>query len=365
MNRRWNVFVRTAGGIALAVVGYGAGAALLASDQADSLDQIQQAALVQGLLAVSFALFGFALGYMITPALLKPLDTAYRELREIPAPTLAAATVGFAIGLLLSALLALPLSFLPPPFGSYLPILTAIALGYLGTATVGHDPGAYLDVLRGLVGRSPEGGSEGGRHILLDTSVIIDGRVADVAETGFLDKVLLVPRFVLAELQNIADSQDDLRRRRGRRGLEILNQLQNSEHVEVEIGDEDVPGTRDVDRKLVRLAQRLDCAVMTNDFNLNRVAEIEGVTVLNLNELANAIKTIVLPGEILHVRVIQEGKEYGQGVGYLDDGTMVVVEGARDRIDEVLGVSVTRVLQTVAGRMIFAQPEEAQEARSA
>ncbi|MBK6769330.1 MAG: TRAM domain-containing protein [Ardenticatenales bacterium] len=258
------------------------------------------------------------------------------------------------IGLLLSALLTPALARLPAPFNRFLPFGSALVLGYLGASIVGRNPNAYLSVLsRILSGKGLE--DQSGRYILLDTSVIIDGRIADVAETGFIDKTLLVPRFILAELQQIADSSDGLRRNRGRRGLEILNRLQNSKAVQVEITDKDAPGTHEVDRKLVRLAQDLNCPVMTNDYNLNRVAAIESVRALNLNELSNAVKTILLPGEQMDIRIIQEGKEFGQGVGYLEDGTMVVVEGGRDHVDEMLDVTVTRVLQTVAGRMIFAQ----------
>jgi uncharacterized protein YacL len=217
------------------------------------------------------------------------------------------------------------------------------------------------------MGKHEDGGPSPADYILLDTSVIIDGRIADVAETGFIDKTLLVPRFVLDELQQIADSGDALRRNRGRRGLEILNRLQGSSRVAVEIGDRDAPGIQEVDRKLVYLAERLNAAIMTNDYNLNRVAEIQGIRVLNLNELANAVKTMVLPGEQMRVRIIQEGKEHGQGVGYLEDGTMIVVEQVGHRIGRTLDVRVTRMLQTVAGRMIFAtfeqeSPEEALEA---
>jgi uncharacterized protein YacL len=252
------------------------------------------------------------------------------------------------------------LSQLPDPFSSFLPFFVAITLAYLGAAVGAHDPDTYLGPLRGLVGEGMSGqeGTPVSRDfIALDTSVIIDGRVADVAETGFLLNTLLVPRFVLGELQQIADSADALRRNRGRRGLEVLNQLQQSDVVRVEITDREPPGG-DVDRKLVLLAEELQCPIMTNDYNLNRVAEIQGVTVLNLNELANAVKTLLLPGEQLGIEIIQEGKEYGQGVGYLEDGTMVVVEGGRDHIGETIPVNVTRMLQTVAGRMIFAAPSQ-------
>lgn len=362
-NRRYTTWLRLAGAIALAIVGYNAGAALLPPDlaqqvaerlEAGTIGGIQEVTLIRLAFATSFSLFGLGLGYLLTPTIVRPLLEIRSELAEAPPATLAGAALGLMIGLLLSALLTPALGRLPEPFNRFLPFASAIVLGYLGAGIVGRNPNAYLSVMsRVLSGRALDDSS--GRYILLDTSVIIDGRIADVAETGFVDKTLLVPRFVLSELQSIADSADALRRNRGRRGLEILNRLQNSKAVQVEITDRDIAGTQDVDRKLVRLAQELHCPVMTNDYNLNRVAAIESVRALNLNELANAVKTILLPGEQLDIRIIQEGKEYGQGVGYLDDGTMVVVEGGRDHVDEVLDVTVTRVLQTVAGRMIFAQ----------
>jgi uncharacterized protein YacL len=190
---------------------------------------------------------------------------------------------------------------------------------------------------------------------LLDTSVIIDGRIADIARTGFLTGTLLIPRFVLNELQYIADSADNLRRQRGRRGMEVLSQLQRDTMVPVRISDIDVEGVREVDDKLVVLARQLKCPILTNDYNLNRVAELQGVIVLNVNELANAVKSVLLPGESLSVSIIQEGREANQGVGYLDDGTMVVIENARRFIGKEVEVSVTSVLQTTAGRMIFSE----------
>ena len=196
----------------------------------------------------------------------------------------------------------------------------------------------------------------GDPHIVVDTSAIIDGRIAEIVESGFIYGTLVVPKFVLEELQHIADSSDTLRRNRGRRGLEILARMQKESTTPVEIVDEDVPDVAEVDAKLVALARARSKAILTNDFNLNRVAELQGIRVLNINSLANAVKPAVLPGEELRVRVIQEGKEAGQGVGFLDDGTMIVVEGGVRYIDKDLDVAVTRVLQTVAGRMIFAQP---------
>jgi uncharacterized protein YacL len=192
----------------------------------------------------------------------------------------------------------------------------------------------------------------------VDTSAIIDGRVADISQTGFIFGTLVVPRFVLEELQHIADSADSMRRARGRRGLDILQRLQKEPAVQVEISDADAENVMEVDAKLVKLARQWHAPIITNDFNLNRVAELQGVKVLNINELAHAVKPILLPGEEMQIKIMQEGKELGQGVGYLDDGTMIVVEGGKTYIGQTVDVTVTRVLQTVAGRMIFAHPKQ-------
>ena len=194
--------------------------------------------------------------------------------------------------------------------------------------------------------------------VLLDTSVIIDGRIADILDTKFVEGRIVIPRFVLRELQQIADSQDSLKRNRGRRGLDILNRIQKNSALNVKIQEEDFPEIKEVDAKLVKMAQILSGKVVTNDFNLNKIAELQGVTVLNINELANALRPVVLPGEIMEVRISKEGKEYNQGVGYLDDGTMVVVDNTRHLIGQVAKVAVTSVLQTSAGRMIFGKLED-------
>jgi uncharacterized protein YacL len=365
MSRRGLRIIRILGAVVLAVVGYQAGQ-LLWPDIRDQLQSasnaqwmVQYITIVRLMTSVSLALFGVAFGYLLAPLLIRPLELFYDEIREVPPSNLLGGAIGLAVGLLLSALLTIPLSALPDPFGQWLPVLVAVALGYLGVATVGSSPGLYLGLIRSFLGN--EAVPTQGDGVLLDTSVIIDGRVADVAETSFLGRHLVVPRFVLNELQQVADSPETLRRNRGRRGLDVLNRLQQSDKVAVEITDTDFPSVTDVDRKLVRLADQLKIPIMTNDFNLNRVAEIQGIRVLNLNELANAVKTLLLPGEQLHVKIIQEGKEFGQGVGYLDDGTMVVVEQGRDHLGEVHPVVVTRVLQTVAGRMIFATLDEVAE----
>ena len=226
-------------------------------------------------------------------------------------------------------------------------LLAGFLLGALATP--------FLITLPG-VARSNDGRP---REIIVDTSVIIDGRIADVAMTGFLQGTLIVPRFILDELRHVADSQETLRRNRGRRGLDMLNRLQKEAPIPVRVSEEDFPDARDADAKLIRLASKLKAPILTNDFNLNRIAELEDVKVLNINDLANAVKVVILPGEEMAVRIIQEGKEVGQGVGFLDDGTMVVVEGGRRYLNEQLNVIVTRILQTVAGRMIFAQPKGA------
>jgi uncharacterized protein YacL len=267
------------------------------------------------------------------------------------------------IGLLVAALLAFPLSMLPEPIGQVLPFVGVLLFGYIGISLFTMRQADMMGLLGALSGRG-EGGSSSSwsnlnRNILLDTSVIIDGRVADIAKTGFLPGTLLIPRFVLNELQYIADSPDGMRRQRGRRGMEVLAELQKLPNILVRVSDINAEGVREVDDKLVVLAKQLKCPVLTNDYNLNRVAELQGVTVLNINELANAVKSVVLPGEAMRINVIQEGKELGQGVGYMDDGTMVVIENGRDSIGEYVEVHVTKVLQTSAGRMIFGRVDEA------
>ena len=233
----------------------------------------------------------------------------------------------------------------------FLQVGLLLLMTYVGLI-VGAKKGDMLNLaaLGGIFGG--EKSSKKSFHIL-DTSVIIDGRIADIAETGFIDGGLAIPQFVLRELQLVADSADSLKRNRGRRGLDVLQRLQKMPQIGVKILEEDFPHVRDVDMKLVELGKVHKCKVMTNDFNLNKVAQLHGVTVLNINELANALKPIVLPGEIMRVFVLKEGKEYNQGVAYLDDGTMVVVDNARRLISKTIDISVTSVLQTTAGKMIF------------
>jgi uncharacterized protein YacL len=265
--------------------------------------------------------------------------------------------VGLVIGVFFANLLLLPLRRVIADVSVVSFALYAL-LGYVGLL-IGIRRGEGL-TLAGIF-RMVRGQTSDEHVKILDTSVIIDGRIADVCDAGFLDGVFLVPQFILQELQHIADSPDSLKRARGRRGLDILHRIQKMAHVTVRITDEDFPKIREVDAKLVALARTHDAKVVTNDFNLNKVAELQGVMVLNINELANALKPVVLPGEALKVFVIKEGKEYNQGVAYLDDGTMVVVENGRKLIGKNAEVSVTSVLQTTAGRMIFSKPREEYE----
>ena len=295
--------------------------------------------------------FGALIGALVAPYLTtRPASLARRFIRQIPTAQLVSGIIGLAGGLVIAALLAVPLWRLPPPFGQVIPFLGAVIFGYLGITTMVL---RQRDIFALLLVRPSETREEA--SFLLDTSVIIDGRIADISETGFLQGVLLVPHFILAELQHVADSADPLRRNRGRRGLDMLNRMQTSSTISIRIVDLDAKETPEVDAKLIQVARRLDCPVVTNDYNLNQVANLQGVAVLNVNELANAVKQTVLPGERLHVRIIQGGKEAGQGVAYLDDGTMVVVESGKRYLNESKDVTVTKVLQTVAGRMIFAQ----------
>jgi uncharacterized protein YacL len=288
---------------------------------------------------------------------------AFLRLRHVSVQNLALGLIGAILGLLLGALASAPLSKLPDPFGGILPLTVSVATTVVLIALMVSRRNQLLGLLPFLKVTSdtkaePVEQVSGLPRILVDTSVIIDGRIADIATAGFVPGRLVVPRFVLAELQNIADSDDAMRRGRGRRGLEVLNQLREMKDVDVEIIDDDVPGIREVDAKLVALGLRFKCDVLTTDYNLNRVAQIQGVRVLNVNELSNAIRPVVLPGEELVVRVVQPGKERNQGVGYLADGTMIVVENGDRLIGQEVATEVTRVFQTVAGKMIFATPKK-------
>jgi uncharacterized protein YacL len=314
-----------------------------------------------GAVIVAWVIAWAVLGFSILPYLtVVPALRVVRGVQELSTAEFVTAVIGLLLGLLMGLLLGSPLSGFPPPLGTWLPVGVSL---FLGLGMVGLTVAKRGDLLVaaeaiGLLRRpdQEEAGRRGDPHIVVDSSAIIDGRIAEIVESGFLFGTLVVPRFVLDEIQHIADSPDALRRNRGRRGLEILARMQKDAPTPVVIVEDDAPEVAEVDAKLVALAKRYSRAVLTNDFNLNRVAELQGVRVLNINSLANAVKPALLPGEELRVRVIQQGKEAGQGVGFLDDGTMIVVEGGSRLVDTEVDVSVTRVLQTVAGRMIFAQP---------
>jgi len=323
----------------------------------DLLAEVVPETYISYIIRVVLPLASAALGLFITPWLtIRPFSWVRSKIRQLPTHQLVAAIIGLIIGLIVAALLAGPLSLLPGILGDVLPFIGAIIFGYLGMAVLTV---RQQDIVNLISGRTPFKGASLRRnnYVLLDTSVIIDGRIADISRTGFISGAMLIPRFVLNELQHIADSSDMLRRNRGRRGLDMLNKLQKESVVPIRIHDIDVEEAQEVDDKLVMLAKKLHYPIVTNDYNLNRVAELQGVTVLNINELANAVKAVLLPGESMKVRIIQAGKELGQGVGYLDDGTMVVIENGRRYIGSTIEVIVTKVLQTAAGRMIFARSE--------
>ncbi len=286
------------------------------------------------------------------------------RLRETAMTRVLGALIGCAIGLLLSRAITAGLFWADPADRriEFLDSFILIMLPYIGLV-VGGKHGEWLEPAR-LVGLFRADGSQH-HYKILDTSVIIDGRIADVCEAGFLDGTLVIPQFVLKELQLVADSSDSMKRNRGRRGLDILHKIQKMAGVQVTISDADFPDIREVDLKLIELARTLQGKIVTNDFNLNKVAQLRGVAVLNVNELANSLKPVVLPGELMKVFILKEGKEYNQGVAYLDDGTMVVVDNARKMISKTIDIVVTSVLQTTAGKMIFGryiEPGMAQQA---
>jgi uncharacterized protein YacL len=302
----------------------------------------------------------YLIGVWVAEYGLKLMQQGEERVAAVPIADLVAGTLGMAMGLLIAVVLIAPFE----QAGLLSPFLNVILAGMLGF--IGFRLSyAKKEELIGLLSKTRSSRDRGAagevkgfeEHKILDTSVIIDGRIADICKTGFIEGTLVIPEFVLEELQHIADSSDLLKRNRGRRGLDILNKIQKELDVKVLIYEGDFEEISEVDSKLVKLAKVLQGKVITNDFNLNKVCELQGVSVLNINDLANAVKPVVLPGEEILVQVIKDGKEHGQGVAYLDDGTMIVVEGGREFIGNTLDVLVTSVLQTSAGRMIFAKPK--------
>jgi uncharacterized protein YacL len=365
-------------------------AALLVSFSRDSR---HQAIGLEIAIIVACAVVAFIISPYVT---LVPYRWIREKIRHAAVSDLIAGAIGLIIGLCIAALASALISPIKLwDIGQWLPILVAVALAYTCIAAAvwrkedfarlfgsmvsaigagrrsavreeqDNDDGEEREEppkLRSRFGKKTNRNTE--NKILVDTSAIIDGRIADITETGFVSGMLVVPRFVLEELQHIADSADSMRRNRGRRGLDILKRLQKDPSITVEISDADADNTPEVDAKLVKLARQWHTPIITNDFNLNRVADLQGVKVLNINELAHAVKPILLPGEDMTIKIMQDGKELGQGVGYLDDGTMIVVEGGKSFMGTTIDVTVTRVLQTVAGRMIFAHPKGSATASS-
>ncbi len=342
--------VRVLGAIFFGFLGLYSGLALAESDS--GLVRV----LFLVLTPVGFTLFGILAAPFI---IIIPLQKLQEWSKTIPPLQLILGTLGLLTGFLLGALATPFLITLPGVGGWVAPFVVSFVLGITGVAVMVSREEEFAHFLSRYLPGAARAGNGSTREIIVDTSSIIDGRIADVAMTGFLAGSLVVPRFVLDELRHIADSPETLRRNRGRRGLDVLSRLQKEAPLEMRITEDDFLDARDVDAKLIRLASKLGAPILTNDYNLNRIAELEKVPVLNINNLANAVKVAILPGEEMAVRIIQEGKETGQGVGFLDDGTMVVVDGGRRYLNEQLDVIVTRVLQTVAGRMIFAQPKGA------
>jgi uncharacterized protein YacL len=324
---------------------------------------------------LSFVFGGLAggiVGFLLAPFFIKHLlnFTYWVEVRlnKMPGYDVLAGVLGLATGLIISNLLGS--AFLPIPIvGKYVPLLLSIILGYLGINVAIKKREEIFSMFSALPtlpwlsrdgkDRSKDKSANTCQAKILDTSVIIDGRIADICKSGFIEGLLIIPVFVLEELQHIADSSDLLKRNRGRRGLDILNRMQKELELNVHIDSRDFDDISEVDSKLIKLGQLLKAKIITNDYNLNKVAELQGVSVLNINELSNAVKPVVLPGEEMIVHVVKDGKEFGQGVAYLDDGTMIVVDGGKKHIGETVGVLVTSVLQTAAGRMIFAKPKVA------
>ncbi len=340
--------VRLSGALLGIIFGFGLG--LLILDRTGDL--IAPANRPAFLVAIVVAALLF--GYLAIPYVtLYPTRWAVGRLSDAGAGDFVLGVVGLLVGLLMGALIGIPLSQLSAPAGTILPVVISLGLAAIMA-------GAFMykreSILKAFGAVTPGGRRGVPNRVLVDTSAVIDGRIVDIGKTGFILGALVAPRFVLDELQRIADSPDTMRRNRGRRGLEMLSALQKDSVTPVEISEANYPELEEVDAKLVALARDTGAAILTNDYNLNRVAELQGIRVLNINELANAVKAVVHPGEEMNVKIIQEGKEPGQGVGYLDDGTMIVVEGGSRFIDQEIPITVTRVLQTVAGRMIFAQP---------
>ncbi|MGK7379874.1 PIN/TRAM domain-containing protein [Planococcus sp. 1R117A] len=319
--------------------------------------------------AVLGAIIFFLLSLLFADLIVKFMKWMEEKLLHAPTPDLLFGTIGLIIGLVVAFLIGFALNTIEIPIvATAAPIILSVVLGYLGFAVGFQKREEIISMLvpqrLAVANKKPEieAPVEKASFKLLDTSVIIDGRIADISATGFMEGTFVVPQFVLSELQHIADSSDTLKRTRGRRGLDILKRLQSEREGAIMITEESFDEVSEVDLKLMRAAKKMGGQVVTNDFNLNKVCELHNVPVLNINDLANAVKPVVIPGEDMHVVVIKDGKEQNQGVAYLDDGTMIVIEDGKGFIGQAIDVTVTSVLQTSAGRMIFAKPREGRQA---
>jgi uncharacterized protein YacL len=325
------------------------------------LEAADPLALPEDVTSMIFGLVGSLVGLILTPwVTIRPIQVINKDIKEMPIETFIMILIGAIIGFGVALLLAYPLSLLPDPFNRIIPPAVSILGGYLGISIFSLRANELWEMLADNLGikQGRMYAMQSNRQLLLDTSVLIDGRIVEICKTGFLGGTLLIPRFVLAELHQVADSSDPLRRNRGRRGLIKVNELQRNNIVPVKVIEDDIETIAEVDDKLVALANQLDAYLLTNDYPLSKVAESQSVTVLNINLLANAVRSVYIPGESFPLRIIQEGRDAGQGVGYLEDGTMVVVENGRNYIDRTIQVTVTKLINGAAGRMIFATPEK-------
>ena len=349
-----DILYRIAGAAILAAAGWGIGDYI-----ADVWDPGLYLFLVLG-----SALVGIVIGLVSTPFAVNRISGSVADqTHSIPTSRLLSGIVGLVLGLIVAILISIPIFRLPGWLGLVLPVAISLVMAYLGaTLMLSPSRDIFQDIVQNDRDRPssddlpPNPGDGRVGAMLLDTSAIIDGRIAAISKTGFLQGRLIVPRFILDELRHVADSRDSMKRARGRRGLEMLREIQEEGKVHTQILEMDYPQAREVDAKLVGLARQMDASILTTDFNLNRVAQIDGIAVLNVNELANSLRPVVLPGERMRLRILHEGREPGQGVGFLEDGTMVVVDSGVRYIDRDLDVTVARVLQTASGVMIFANP---------
>jgi uncharacterized protein YacL len=337
-------FLRVAGAIVFAILGANLGASV-----ADAIDFPRETA------ALILMLVGVLFGIVLTPWFTtRPVRLVRRAITELTVERLLLAIAGAGVGLLLAGLAAYPLSLLPAPFGAYLPAIFTLMAAYLGATAFAVRQTEIMEFVGMLL--RPQGQPQGRwRKLIVDTSALIDGRIVDIAETNFIGGTLIIPRFVLGELHRGADSSDTLRRNRFRRGLNVVSKLQREEFIPARVVEDDFEHLVNVDDKLVALALEIQGALITNDYNLGQVAEAQGIIVLNVNVLANAVRSVVIPGEKLAIRVIQAGREPNQGVGYLDDGTMILVENGAQHMDRVVEVVVSKLINRETGRMIFAE----------